>query len=167
MSIHPQLRPELVKQIEQLVDASFAGRDDLYAAAESLDDDVRSNICRRLAEYLAKHATELQQLLLAHGEQAADPLDIHGIAEAYFGIVRTCGGEAAVLDAAESCEQKVKAQFDNVLQEIAGEYAASILERQRSQVELGATILRSMKTSPSRRRTTAAPDYFLRMTHTA
>ena len=62
------LSPQMIQRIEELVDASFSGRDELCAAAKTLDDARRSNICKQLADHLAHHAIELQQLLTVNGE---------------------------------------------------------------------------------------------------
>ena len=75
-----QLNRIALRKIQELIEANFAGRDELQAAAESLDDDARQRVCRRLANHLASHAAELQQIVTACGAEPAGPLDMEVIA---------------------------------------------------------------------------------------
>ncbi len=91
-------------KIQELIERNFTGRDELYAAAQSMDDDARKQICRRLADHLADNAIELQQIVAASGAEPAGPLDVHAVASALFdlakanrgepGVLRGCGGRA-------------------------------------------------------------------------
>ncbi len=67
-----QFDEKTLVKIQKLIEGNFAGRDELYAAAESLDSGSREHICRRLADHLAANAIELQQLLVASGVQPAE-----------------------------------------------------------------------------------------------
>lgn len=55
---------ETLAKIQGLVEVRFSGRDKLYSVASHLDDSQRSSVCRKLADHLAGHAAELQQILL-------------------------------------------------------------------------------------------------------
>ena len=75
-----KLDAKILSEIQKLIEGNFTGRDELYAAAESMDDRSRERICRRLAEHLAANAIELQQLLKESGVEPAGPLDMQSIA---------------------------------------------------------------------------------------
>lgn len=138
----------LIRRIEELVDASFSGRDELYAAADTLDDEKRSNVCRQLADHLADHATELQQILAINGEDTVTPLDMYSVAETFFTLAKNRDGEAGILTAAESCERLVKERFDEVIDQTSDEDTAALLRRHRNDIEFGEHVLRSMQEPP-------------------
>lgn len=143
--MNQNLPPLVVRRIEELIDASYAGRDELYAAADALDDQQRRNVCLGLAEHLANHAVELQQLLVANGVGSLEPLDMYSVAEAYFSVVKARDGDAGVLSVAEKCEQTVKERFDAVIDGTNLDDTRSMLERQRKDVEFGQDVLRSIQ----------------------
>lgn len=146
--MYRNLPPQMIHHIEELVDASFSGRDELYAAAETLDDERRSNICHQLADHLANHAIELQQLLLANGETPPEPLNMYAIAQGFFCFAKNRQGEAEVLRIAESCERTVKEHFDEVIDITSDADTSAMLERQRDDVEFGEHVLRAMQVPP-------------------
>ena len=146
--MNSHLPPKMIERIEELVGASFAGRDELHAAAKTLDDDRRSRICKQLANHLAAHAIELQQLLVANGEEPPQPLDMQGIAESFFQLAMNRDGESEVLRIGENCERTVKERFDEVIDEIPAGDTSAILERQRNDIEFGEQVLHSMQDPP-------------------
>lgn len=147
--MYRNLPPQAVRRIEELVDASYSGRDELYAAADALDDERRSQVCRQLADHLAGHATELQQLLMMNGGEAIEPLDLYSIAESFFGTIKRREGEAGVLNVAEACERTVKERFEQAIEATQNEDTAALLERQRDNIEFGENVLKSMQEPPN------------------
>jgi uncharacterized protein (TIGR02284 family) len=131
-----------------LIQDNFAGRDELYAAAESLDDDARANICRRLAEHLAANAIELQQIVTASGREPAAPLDVTAIANALFELVKEHRGEDAVLGTAARGEKQLKSHCDHAIESATDPETESILRRQREGVEFGEDVLRNIALLP-------------------
>jgi hypothetical protein len=98
-------------KIRELIEANFAGRDELYAAAETLDDEARKKVCRRLAEHLAGHAVELEKIALASSEDIdiADVEFIDYIAEeAFLHMVKELHGSSRVIASVEQCEHNLK-----------------------------------------------------------
>ena len=146
--MYRNLPPKIVRRIKELVDASFSGRDELYAAAETLDDEKRSNVCRQLANHLAGHAIELQQLLIANGETPPEPLDMYAVAEGFFNLAKSRHGESEVLRIAEICERTVKDRFDDVIDATKNEDTVALLERQRDDIEFGEHVLKTMQETP-------------------
>ena len=71
------LNSKTLAKIQKMIEANYCGRDELYSAAEFVDDQARERICRRLADYLAANAIELQQIVAASGVDPAGPLG-HG-----------------------------------------------------------------------------------------
>ena len=142
------LSPKIIRRVQELVDASYAGRDELYAAADTLDDDKRSKVCRQLADHLAGHAAELQQLLLANEENTVEPLDMYSVAETFFTLAKNRHGEAGVLNVAEACERVVGERFDSAIDSLQDGDTTALLQRQRDTIEFGENVLRSMQDSP-------------------
>lgn len=143
-----ELSPQMITRIEELVDASFCGRDELYAAAKTLDDERRSRICHQLAEHLAGHAIELQQLLTVNRHQPPQPIDTYAVAEAFFQLAMNRDGEAEVLKIAENCERTVKERFEKVIESAPEGDTSAILSRQRDNIEFGEQVLQSMQEPP-------------------
>lgn len=131
-------------RIQELIQANFTGRDELYAAAESLDDESRQRVCRRLAEFLAGHAVDLQQIVTAQGVEPAGPLDIESIAQTLFDLAKLNRGEPGVLQAAAEGERDLKESYDRAIDAAAGPESEDLLRRQRDDVEFGEQILRDM-----------------------
>ena len=129
--------PEALDRIQKLVEANFAGRDELYAAAESLDDERRKAVVRQLADHLANHAIELQQIVTANGEKALGPEDIDSIADALFDLVKANSGPAGVIAAAEQCEQNVVEQYDKAIAATKNPDTEGMLRRQRDEAKFG------------------------------
>lgn len=132
-------------EIQKLVEANFAGRDELYAAAGKLDDEARKQVCRKLADHLGGHAAELQQVLLAHGTEPVGPSEIPALADALFDLVKATRGPSGVIGAAEKCEHDVKEEYDCAIDAAASKDAEELLHKQREEVEFGEQVLRSMK----------------------
>jgi uncharacterized protein (TIGR02284 family) len=139
-----ELSPQTLDRIQQLISANFAVRDELYAAARSLDDEARQQVCRRLAEHLAGHAVELQQILTASGERPVGPLDMNSLAEALFESAKQSHGESGVLAAAVEREHNLKEDYDRALDYVSQPQAENVLKRQREGVEFGEQVLRGM-----------------------
>lgn len=140
-----ELNPETLVKIQQLIVANFAGRDELYAAAQSLDDSARQQVCRRLAEHLAGHAVELQQILTASGQKPAGPLDLDYIAHALCESAKKSRGEQGVLATAAERERVLKEDYDRALNTMSHPQAENVLRRQREEVEFGEQVLHGMR----------------------
>lgn len=140
-----ELDDATLRKLQTLVEANFTGRDELYAAAKSLNDEDRKNVCRKLAEHLAGHAAELQQILAACGADPAGPLDTHALAESLFDLTKATRGAHGVLHAAESCERILKQEYDQAIQATGDREAEALLQKQRDDVEFGEQVLRGMK----------------------
>jgi hypothetical protein len=73
-----ELDQSTLVKFQELIEVNFTGRAELYAAADSLEDKARQQVCRRLADHLAAgHAVELQQLLTACGVHPTEPFDVY------------------------------------------------------------------------------------------
>jgi uncharacterized protein (TIGR02284 family) len=146
------LSPATLANIQELIESNYAGRDELYAAVETLDDDARKNVCRRLAEHLGGHAAELEQILLSNGDERFDPTSVefidHLSERMFLKIVKDQQGEANVLKAIEQCERNLKEKYDQMLRSTPESEAVGILERQRDEVEFGEQILHTMHDPP-------------------
>ena len=136
-------------RIQELIEANFAARDELYAAADSLDDDARANICRRLADILASNAIELQQVVTSSGREPTGPLDVTPVVTSLFHLTKLHGGEDAVLETTARGERELKEYYDRAIESASDPEAESILRRQREGVEFGEDVLQNI--SPLRK----------------
>ena len=142
----PPTKPDrkALEKIQKLIEANFAGRDELQAAAESLDDEARQRVCRQLADHLAGHAAELQQIVTACGAEPTGPLDLESIASALFDLAKMNSGERGVLKAVAEGEDNLKADYDRAIDAVSDQETEDMLRRQRDEVEFGEQVLRGM-----------------------
>ncbi len=140
-----QLDRETLAILQKLIEGNFTGRDELQAAADSLDDRDLKGICRRLSRQLADHAIELQQLVTASGAVPAEPLNVDLLATALFDLTKANRGEAGVIRAAAEGEHNLKTEYDRAIEDTAEADAKALLDRQRREVEFGEQVLRHLK----------------------
>ena len=141
--------------VQELIEANLTRRDELYAAAASLDDRARQHVCRRLAEHLAGHAAELEQLVTIHGAEPAQPLDIESIASALFRLAKANRGDAGVLEAAAEGERHLIRDYDSALEGMTNHEAKNALRRQSEYVEFGEQVLCAMNPDRTSSRSSA------------
>lgn len=148
------LSESTLAKIRALIEANFAGRDELYAAMETLDDDMKKNMCQRLAEHLADHAAELEQILLANAENAEGHYDLNDIEfidqlseRTFLEMVKDLHGEQRVVAAIEQCERKLKELYDRLLASTPEPEAEGVMQRHRKDVEFGEQVLHTMQNS--------------------
>ncbi len=139
-----ELNQESLNRIQELIAANFTGRDELYAAANSLDSEAQQQVCHRLAEHLAGHAAELQQIVAASGVDPAGPLDLHALARSLFEIAKLNRGESGVLQAATEGEHNLKQDYEAAIDETDHPQTENVLRRQRDEVEFNEQVLRGM-----------------------
>jgi uncharacterized protein (TIGR02284 family) len=145
MMTRMELRPETLEKIQQLIVANFAGRDELYTAADSLEEGAQQRVCRRLAEHLAGYAVELQQILTAAGERPAGPLDLSVLAHALYESARRTRGQQGVLAAAAEREHDLKVDYDRAMDNLSHPQAENLLRRQRDGVEFDEQVLHGLR----------------------
>lgn len=133
-----------LSKIQKLIEANFTGRDELYAAAESSDDEARKQICCQLAAHLADHAVHLQQIVASSGVDPAEPLDVNEIASALFDLAKANRGETGVLQVAAEGERNLKEEFDRAIETTPDQEAKALLDKQRDNVEFGEQVLRNI-----------------------
>jgi uncharacterized protein (TIGR02284 family) len=139
------LETTTLASIQRLIEDNFTGRDELHAAAGSLDDESRARACRRLAEHLTANAIELQQIVKANGEAPAADRDMGAISQALFDLAKLNRGESAVLAAAAEGERSLKNDYDLAIEAIVDPEAIAVLQRHRAEVKCGEEMLRDME----------------------
>jgi uncharacterized protein (TIGR02284 family) len=142
-----KLDDKALQQIQMLIEANFTGRDQLYAAADALDDESRKRVCRRLAEFLAGNAAHLQQIVQANGYDPVEPGAFSDLAEGLFDFAKSNRGAAGVITIAEDCEEAVKGAYDKAIEAVTDREAEGTIQKQRSDIEFGECVLRSMQPS--------------------
>jgi uncharacterized protein (TIGR02284 family) len=131
-----------LERLRELIEANFTARDALYTAAESLEDDDQTRVCVRLADSLAGHAVELQQIVAAAGRQPPGPQDSWSGARQEFEQAKAACGCTGVLAIAERTERDLKQGYDRALQTTSDREAEGVLDRHRSDVEFAEQVLR-------------------------
>ncbi len=131
-----------LERLHELIEANFNARDSLYTAAESLEDDDQAHVCVRLADSLAGHAVELQQIVAAAGSQPPGPQDAWTGARQQFEQAKAACGCSGVLAIAERTERDLKQGYDRALKTTFDREAEGVLGRHRNDVEFGEQVLR-------------------------
>jgi uncharacterized protein (TIGR02284 family) len=145
---HEPLDETTQQHLLTLIQANFAGRDDLYAAAEKLSSHSLSMICRRLADELADNAIELQQIALAAGIEDVDVEEFGAQLQAeLIEMIAARGGDKAVLAEAEECEQTVERVYDDAITNADANALGDVLERQRENVEFGKNVAHGLRSA--------------------
>jgi uncharacterized protein (TIGR02284 family) len=130
--------------LQELIHVNFAARDELYAAAAAVDDEGYRVVCQRLADQLAGHAVDLQQIVLANEGDPGDCGDAYVTAEKAFHVVKRDRGETGVITAAESCERDVRQRYNRAIESTSDLEVAGLLKRQCNSVVFGEHVLRSI-----------------------
>ncbi|MCA9262251.1 MAG: hypothetical protein KDA60_00320 [Planctomycetales bacterium] len=138
------LDPVTRANLQALVDANFTQRDELYEAAECLDDEDRRQVCQRLADHLAGHAIHLQQVLAQMGAGVPEP-PASTDKQAQFRRAREVGGANAVLEIVERCEHSLNDVYARAIQATPDSEAVGIIEAQHRNVDFGERVLRSLR----------------------
>ncbi len=139
------LEQKTLAWLQELLELDFAGRDELYAVADSLENEDCREICRRLAEFLAGHAAELQQIVVGSGNDPAGPLDLDEIAHALIEGIKSHRGNSGVLGVAETVEREVRQEYDRAIRSTDDRDAEGMLQRQRQEIEFAERVLRTIK----------------------
>lgn len=134
------------QRIRALIQANFAGRDDLYAAADAFDSETLTLICRKLAEDLAGNAMELQQIARAAGMEKVNYRKVGSQLQADLTeMLQQRGGDQAVLEEAQECEQLIRAEYDQAIAETESPAVEEVLRRQREKVEFGESVIQEVR----------------------
>lgn len=143
---HEQLDDVTRDHLIALINANFAGRDDLYAMASTLSSKTLSMICRRLADDLANNGIELQQIALGAGIDDIDVSEFGSQLQAeLIEMIKQSEGDNAVLEEAEECEQLVERVYDDALAGAAESAIGDVLKQQREVVDFGKNVVHELR----------------------
>src|SRR5262245_15786244 len=138
-------------RIHQLILAVFAGRDDLYAAADTLDNERLAEICRRLGHELGGHAAELQQLVILQGREPPEPETVESrLQRAVLELVKQYQGNRAVVAEVEVSEKEVKRQYEEAIEATPNREVKGVLRRHRDNAQFGEDILHELGAAEKR-----------------
>ena len=110
--------------------------------AGSLENEDHVRVCMRLADALAGHAAELQQMVAAAGSHPPGPQDLVLQTQSALEQAKATNGCTGVLAVAERTERDLKQGYDRALQVTCDREAEGVLGRHRSDVEFGEQVLR-------------------------
>jgi uncharacterized protein (TIGR02284 family) len=136
---------ETVRQIRHIVGTTYAGRDDLYAAADQLQDGDLAVICRNLADDLAGKSVYLTQLIAINGD---DPTAEHKVASALtdeiMRFLRNERGDAGIVAAVKESQQRLREDYDQTIAAMRHPEAHAVVEEQKRGVEFAERVLRKV-----------------------
>jgi uncharacterized protein (TIGR02284 family) len=144
--IHPySLDPETIAQLRQLVATNYAGRDDLYTAAEHLDDEDLSAICRKLADDLAGNTAFLEQIIVMHGAEPGFAEKVaFTLGEEIMQFLRSGRGDQSIVSAMQDKQGQLREKYDETIAATDNPEAQSILEQQKKDVDFAERVLRQV-----------------------
>ena len=134
----------LLASLTDLVDANFAGHDDLHAASLTIEDPEKSASLRQLSEELRRHAIELQGLLSDMGISSSSPAKTELQSRAFFDFAKQQNGTEEILRIAANCYRIVKDEYDSVLDTHPENATTDFLRRQYGVIDVGEATLRAM-----------------------
>ncbi|MEZ6071301.1 MAG: hypothetical protein R3C10_13780 [Pirellulales bacterium] len=142
--------------IQRMIERNLITRDELYALADVLEDEILGEICRRLAVDCGGHASDLQQIAMTAGDQDGEAFEhdasnpIASRAKAIMArMLERGGGEHEVVDEARAAESALKHDYDEVIASIPNAMVGATLQRQRKDVAFGESVLDKVRPSQS------------------
>jgi uncharacterized protein (TIGR02284 family) len=138
------LDDETVKRLRELVAATYVGRDDLYLAAEHLNDGELAVICRKLADELAGQSAHLEQVILMQGEAAGGEEEETvraALREEIMKFLREHGRDPAILSAAKKSQHELRDRYDATIAATEDSETQGVLKKQREEVDFGERVL--------------------------
>ena len=141
--IHPHsLDPQTIERLRELVIATYTGRDDLYLAADHLNDEELAAICRKLADDLAGNSAHLEQIIVMHGEKPGSDEKIRAVlGHEIMKFLREHGRDTAILSAAKETQKELRGQYDATIAATGDSEAQGVLKKQRRDVEFAERVL--------------------------
>jgi len=137
---------ESIQCLRRLIRSNFVARDELYAAARALDDEMLAEICRRLADDLGGNAADLQQLLAGLGAEPAEPDRVaRRLHEIVMEMLEQRQGQASVIAEAEAAEHQLREVYDEVIAATPDDQVEGLLKTQREDVVFGEKVLHKVK----------------------
>jgi uncharacterized protein (TIGR02284 family) len=137
------LDSKTIARLRQLVVATYSGRDDLYTAAEQVGDDDLSVICRKLADNLAGHAADLEQIILMHNEEPGfeDALT-STLSYEILQFLRKGRGDNGIISVVQKEQSDIQKQYDATIAAARDPAAHEVLEKQKKDVNFAERVLR-------------------------
>jgi uncharacterized protein (TIGR02284 family) len=137
--------PETIARLRRLVEATYGGRDDLYAAAKQLNDDDLSAICRKLADELAGNTTFLQQIILIHGaEIGSEKAAVSALGDEIMKFLRKGRGDQGIIAAVQQEQSELREKYDAAIADTAEAEMKAILQQQQKSVDFAERVLRQV-----------------------
>lgn len=132
------LKPETIKQLQELIQINVDSRDGFRHAAEKLEDMTLSTLFQSLAHQREEQANELSQYVEWNQEkpdrEGSFAASLH---RSWITIREALSSDSLypVLAEAERGEDQIKAAYENALRETAGSAVNDVLTRQYAQVK--------------------------------
>lgn len=143
-AIHPHsLDSRTIERLRDLAAATYSGRDDLYLAADNLEDAELAAICRKLADDLAGNGAHLAQILAMHGTEASDTGNVKAAqTDEIIRSIREHEHDKGVLSVAKEVERGLGDQYGATIAATGNAEAQALLKKQKEKVEFGEKVLR-------------------------
>ena len=132
-----------IERLRELVSAMYGGRDELYAAAEQLDNEDLAVICRTLADDLAGDTAYLEQIIVGHGREAGYREAVtSALSEEIMKLFREGRGEEGVVSKAKQGQSELRERVDETIGATQDAEVQSLLAHQKRHIELAERVLR-------------------------
>jgi hypothetical protein len=137
-----------IARLRQLVVSAYSGRDDLYAAAEQLNDQDLSVICHKLADDLGGNTADLEQIIVAQGAEPGFKDAVASVlGEEIMRLLRKTRGDQGVISNVQQQQSALCGQYDAIIAATPDAEAKSVLEDQKKDVDFAARVLRQVASS--------------------
>lgn len=130
------LRPEVVQQLQTLIQVNLDSRDGLLEAADHVRDSSVAHLFHKLAAERNQQASELRSIVAMDGEGPASEGSYAAAAHRGWIELQAAlgGGVAAMLAEAERGEDRIKNQYAAALDDLSESPIAAVLRRQNTAV---------------------------------
>lgn len=140
------LDPNTIDQLQPLLEETFFARDQLYSAARQLRDEDQRKLCGWFADRLGGYAATFQQMVLAGGQEPAEPQCSH-TAQAKISEVQTEFGTEGVLHVAKQTEERLAARYQETMHYVEDGDTAGLLAQHQRELEIIDCVLRMLTRS--------------------
>jgi len=142
-----QIDEATLEIVQDLIRTNLVSRDGLYAAADKLDGPALQKVCRRLADELAGHVADLQQLVLRYGQKPVGPEDwfVQKLRSVVLEVLQQQPSSQHVVIEAEGRERWLKKEYDAAIEQARDGQIKGLLHLQRKNAEFGGEVLEAIE----------------------
>ncbi len=148
MDVSTTIEPKVLSKLKDLIRVNLDNSKGLRAAAETVESQSIAALFRELANDRDRHSLDLQRILLLSGEDIPDSGSVSGTVRRWWMEVRgklNGGDDHVVLIEAERGEDAIKARYEEVLTDVAGNPVNDVLLSIYAEVKRGHDRIRDLR----------------------